>query len=293
MDIAFLGLGNMGTGIALNLVRAGHSLRVWNRTAEKAKALVDAGAVAFDSPGAAVEGAPLAISSLMDDSAVRAVFDGPEGVIRKMAPDAIHLSTMTISPDCADWLAAEHRKHGTRYVSGPVVGRPDIAAAGTLVEFLAGDASAIEELKPVCAAFTNSVTVMTGAASLANKQKLCVNFFIISQIEVMAECLTFGEKMGASREMMGDFFDRCFAHPGLKGYAQRLLEHKIDGAGGFSLRGGLKDVNLMLGAAKEAGCPLDLATIIAGKMKEGIAQGLQDADWSAIEEITRRRAGLG
>jgi 3-hydroxyisobutyrate dehydrogenase-like beta-hydroxyacid dehydrogenase len=293
MNIAFLGLGNMGAGVAHCLLRAGHSLRVWNRTPEKMAALITAGAVGCASPIEAVQGVPLVISSLMDDASVRAVFDGPAGVIAHMAPNAIHLCTMTISPTCADWLAEQHHAHGSRYVSGPVVGRPDAAAAGTLTEFLSGDASAIEELKSVCSAFANNIVPIPGAASVANRQKLCVNFFIISQIEAMAECLTFAEKTGASPEIMAGFFDRVFAHPGLKGYAKRLLEHSVDGTGGFSMRGGLKDVNLILDAAKAASCPLDLATIIQDKMQECIERGLKDADWSAIQQVTRARAGLG
>ncbi len=292
MKIAFLGLGNMGSGIARNLLRAGHSLRVWNRSPEKAAPLVSEGAVACASPAAAVEGVPLVISSLMDDASVRSVFDGPDGVITTMTPNSIHLCTMTISPTCADWLFEQHQLHGSRYVSGPVVGRPDAAAAGTLIEFLSGDTSAIEELKPVCAAYANNIVPIPGPASVANRQKLCINFFIIAQIEVMAECLTFAEKSGASPDIMAGFFDRVFAHPGLKGYAKRLHENNIDGTGGFSLRGGLKDVNLMLDTAKVAQCPLDLATLVQGKMQECMAQGLQDADWSATLKITRARAGL-
>ncbi len=292
MNIAFIGLGNMGTGIAHCLVRAGHSLQVWNRTPEKAAAFATVGAVVSNSPAEAVEGAPLVISSLMDDASIRSVFGGPDGVIRKMSPRAIHLCVTTISPTCADWLAEEHRAHASRYVSGPVVRLPDAAAAGTLTEFLSGDASAVEELKPVCAAFANNVVSIPGPASVANRQKLCVNFFIVSQIEVMAECLTFAEKTGASPEIMAGFFDRCFAHPGLKGYAKRLLEHSVDGAGGFSMRGGLKDVGLMLDAAKAADCPLDLATIVQDKMEECMKLGLKDADWSAIQQVTRARAGL-
>jgi 3-hydroxyisobutyrate dehydrogenase-like beta-hydroxyacid dehydrogenase len=292
MNIAFLGLGNMGTGIAHCLLRAGHSLRVWNRSPDKAAGLVSAGALACKSPAEAVAGVPLVISSLMDDASVHSVFDGPDGVIAKMAPAAIHCCATTISPECADWLAEQHAAHGGRYVSGPVLGRPDAAAAGTLSVFLSGDASAIEELKPVCAAYANAVIPIPGPASVANRQKLCLNFFIISQIEAMAETFTFAEKLGASTDIMAGFFDRCFAHPGLKGYAKRLHEKNIDGAGGFSLRGGLKDVNLMLAAAKAAECPLDLATIIQAKMQECMAQGLQDADWSAILQVTRARAGL-
>lgn len=292
MNITFLGLGNMGSGIAGCLLRAGHSLRVWNRTTAKISVLPRDAVTVCASPAEAVQGVGLVISSLIDDAAIRAVFDGPDGAIAHMMPNAIHLGTSTILPDCADWLEQEHRSHGSRYVSGCVVGRPDAAAQGTLLQFLSGDTSAITEVQPVCQAFASTIIPIPGRASVANKHKLAVNFFIISLIEVMAECLTFTEKMGASPQILTSFFDRALALPGLKGYAHRLLENNSDGVGGFSMRGGLKDVNLMLDAAKAAECPLDLATLIQAKMREVMDQGLQDADWSAIQRITRTRAGL-
>jgi 3-hydroxyisobutyrate dehydrogenase-like beta-hydroxyacid dehydrogenase len=279
----------MGSAMAHCLLRAGHPLRVWNRSPDKMVPLERAGAVACTSPTEAVEGAGLVISSLMDDASVRAVFGD---LFTKMAPNAIHLCVTTISPNCADWLAEQHPAHGTRYVSGPVVGRPDAAASGNLLQFLSGDASAIEQAQPVCKAFAAMLVPIPGPASVANKQKLCVNFFIVSLIEVMAECLTFAEKSGASREIMTQYFERSFAHPGLKGYARRMMDRSIDGAGGFSMRGGLKDVSLMLDAANRAECPLDLAVLIQRKMQDAIAGGMADADWSAIQEVTRARAGL-
>jgi 3-hydroxyisobutyrate dehydrogenase-like beta-hydroxyacid dehydrogenase len=289
VNIAFLGLGNMGAGMAQRLLQAGHSLRVWNRSAGKMAAFEEAGAKACSSPGLAVQDTPLVITSLMDDSSVRAVADE---IFAKMAPNAIHLCVTTISPTCADWLAEQHPKHGSRYVSGPVIGRPDAAAQGTLVQLLAGDAGAMEEVRPVCGAFAATVMPIPGPANAANIQKLCVNFFIISLIEAMGECLTFAEKTGASAEMMAQFFERVFALPGLKAYARKLMAHDVDGTGGFSMRGGLKDVGLMLDAANRVQCPLDLATLIEGKMRECITQGLGDADWSAIQVVTRARAGL-
>lgn len=295
MTIAFLGLGNMGSGMAHRLIQAGRSLRVWNRSPKKAEAFTNAGAIACSSPSSAIDGAEVVISSLMDDASIREVFGAPgegKSVIAKMVPGAIHLCTTTISPGCADWLADEHQKHGSRYVSGPVLGRPDAAASGTLLEFLAGDGSAIEELKPVCEAFANTLVPMSGPASVANYQKLCANLFIISLVEVMAECYTFAEKSGASPEIAAQIFDRSFAHPGLKAYARRLLERNTDGSGGFSMRGGLKDVRLMLDAANQVGCPLDLAQLIEGKMAECVEHGFADADWSAVQQVTRARAGL-
>ena len=272
------------------LLRASYPLSVWNRSADKAAPLVNAGAVGCSSPEEAVAGANLVISSLMDDASLRAVFD--ESLLRKMTPNAIHLCTTTISPECAEWLAEQHRTHGTRYVSGPVVGRPDAAARGALLQFFSGDAGAIEEAQPVCQAFAPTQLVIPGPAGIANSQKLCVNFFAISLIEAMAECYTLAEKTGASAAIMADFFEHALAHPGLKSYARRMLNRETGGTGGFSMRGGLKDVRLMQQAAKSADCPLELADLIEGKMVECMARGLGEADWSALQEATRARAHL-
>jgi 3-hydroxyisobutyrate dehydrogenase-like beta-hydroxyacid dehydrogenase len=292
MNIAFLGLGKMGSGMAHRLLAAGHSLRVWNRDAAKTAPLEQAGAVACPSAQMASEGTPLVISSLMDDASVRAVFGGPEGVIAGMAPGAIHLGTSTISPTCADWLAAKHADHGSRYLSGPVVGRPDAAAEGKLIQFLAGDPTAIKEVLPVCSAFATLTIPLPGPPRAANSQKLCVNFFIVSLIETMAECYTLAEKTGASREIMEQFFTGSLARPGLQQYAVKMNRRDPAEPAGFSMRGGLKDVRLMLDAAREAECPLDLARLIEAKMQRCIAAGLGDADWSEIQEPTREDAGL-
>jgi 3-hydroxyisobutyrate dehydrogenase-like beta-hydroxyacid dehydrogenase len=292
MEIAYLGLGNMGAGMAGRLLKAGHVVRVWNRSAEKMGALVEAGAVACSSPAEAVTGVPLVISCLMDDASIRSVFGGEDGVIVRMTPDAIHVCVTTISAVCGDWLAVEHAAHGSRYVSGPVLGRPDAAAAGTLLELLAGDKSAIEEVTPVLKAFANILVPMEGPAGVANSQKLCFNFFIASLVEVFAEVYTFAEKTGASKEIMAQFFQRAFAHPGLQGYASRMKDGVVEGEGGFSTRGGLKDVRLMLDAAEREGCPLDIAEVMEGKLAECVELGLGDADWSVVQRVTRERAGL-
>ena len=175
------------------------------------------GAVACASPAEAIEGTDLVISCLMDDASIHAIFDGAEGLIAKMTPRSIHLCVTTISPVCGDWLAEAHAAHGSRYVSGPVLGRPDAAAEGSLLQFLAGDVSAIEEIAPVCKAFAPTAVPMAGPASVANSQKLCANLFIASLIEMMAECYTFAEKSGASREIMGQIFDHLWRCRVLRG----------------------------------------------------------------------------
>jgi 3-hydroxyisobutyrate dehydrogenase-like beta-hydroxyacid dehydrogenase len=292
MNIGFIGLGNMGSGMAGCLLKSGHQLRVWNRTVEKAAPLAAAGAIVCKTPAEAAENTPIVISCLMDDDAIHTVFGGADGVIAHMSPNAIHVGASTISPECADWLAEQHTAQGSRYLSGPVLGRPDSAAAGTLLQFLAGDAGGIEEVQPVCKAFASQFVPLPGPARVANLQKLCTNFFIASLIEVFAECYTFADKSGASSEVLAQFFQRSFAHPGLQGYARRMKNHQTSGEGGFSLRGGLKDVGLILNAARNAGCSLEIASLVEAKLRLALERGFADADWSATQEVTRAQAGL-
>ncbi len=109
----------------------------------------------------------------------------------------------------------------------------------------------------------------------------------------MSEVYTLADKLGASRQIMAEIFDQAFAHPGLKQYAARLFERNTDGREGFAMTAGAKDVGLILDAAREAHCPIELAEIIQAKMRDALEQGMSNADWSAIQEISRQRAGLG
>ncbi len=293
MTIAFLGLGNMGSGIASRIVAAGHRVIVWNRTPAKAEPLVRMGAESAKAPEAAVAEGDIVITSLMDDASMKAMFDPSGPVFAALRPGATHLCVTTISPGCAEWLESTHKERGVFYVSGPVLGRPDAAEAGKLVEFLSGNREAIERVEPVCRAFAERLIPIPGPVSVANKQKLCANFFLIALIESMSEVFTLADKLGASRQIVAGFFDQTFAAPGLKQYAARLFQRNTDGQGGFAMTAGAKDVGLILDAAHEAGCPLELAEIIQAKMRSALDQGMRDADWSAIQEISRQRAGLG
>lgn len=294
MKIAFLGLGRMGTGMAARLANTGeHTLKVWNRSPGKAQSFIALGACIANDPVDAVHDAELVITSLLDDKSVEALFHEQSAVLLAMPPNAIHLCVTTISPDCANRLQALHASNGSRYVSGPVIGRPDASAAGKLVQFLAGDAGAIKLVAPVCDTFAEQVMPMLGVeAGVANSQKLCINFFVASLIEVMGECFTLGEKLGVPRKNLAYFLEKSMPLPGLKVYVERLFKRETDSETGFTMTAGRKDLALTLKAAAEVECDIDIATIIAEKMDIAIAQGMQNLDWSATQEITRQRAGL-
>jgi len=293
MKIAFLGLGRMGAGMATRLAKAGeHTLVVWNRSPDKTRPFAALGATVATDPVEAVSGADIVMTSLLDDKSVEALFNSESAVLNAMGPDATHLCLTTISPVCADRLQALHAAHGSRYVSGPVVGRPEASAAGKLVQFLAGDASAVALVEPVCRAFAEQIMTLRGTASAANSQKLCINFFVASLIESMGECFTLGEKLGVPRENLAFFLSKCLPLPGVNVYVDKLFKRDTDSGTGFTMTAGRKDIALMQDAAQSVQCPLDIANVIADKMDAAIAQDMAHLDWSAIQEITRQRAGV-
>lgn len=293
MKVAFIGLGNMGSGIAQCILKGGFALTVWNRTAAKMEPLVANGASAAASAKEAVAGADIVITSLMDDKSILDNLQAADGILAGMKQGAVHVCVTTISPRCADELAQLHSKHGSYYVSGPVVGRPDAAASGQLISFLAGDPMAVAIATPVCRAYSKAVTAISEKPSIANSMKLCVNYNVISVIEMIGETYALAEKCGVPLEHMRDFYQQSlFAHPALKMYAEKLRSRDFAGRGGFVMKGGLKDVTLMLSTAESVGVTLDIGKIAERKLKAGIAAGMEETDWSAIYEITRKEAGL-
>lgn len=292
MKVAIVGLGNMGSGIASRILQAGHTVCVWNRTPLKMRPLTEAGAKASATSQEAVRDADVVLTSLMDDSSELQMVEGPNGFLSAMSPGAVHLCVTTISSECADRLSQIHGARGTRFVSGPVVGRPDSAANGELITFLGGEATAIDHVVSVCNAYARKVFQMPGRPGLANAMKLCVNYMAVSIIEVMGEIYAFGDKVALDPEVIKETFLGAFAAPALKIYASKIKQREFTSDVGFTLIGGLKDVRLMLSAAANAGVRFDIAEVVERKMIKAIDLGMADADWSGFTAITRQESGL-
>jgi 3-hydroxyisobutyrate dehydrogenase-like beta-hydroxyacid dehydrogenase len=172
MKVAFIGLGKMGSAIASNIARCGFDLTVWNRSPERMTPLLALGAKGATSAKDAAQGNDVIVTSLMDDRSVLETLKGKNGILAGMRPGSIHLCVTTISPSLAADLATRHNPLGTLYVSGPVMGRPDVAAAGQLLTYLAGDPLAVAAVTPVAKAFSRAVRVVSDKASDANTVKL-------------------------------------------------------------------------------------------------------------------------
>lgn len=292
MKIAVIGVGNMGAGVARRLMLHGHAVVVWDLSLERREALAADGAELAVSAQASAQEADVVITSLLGDESVLQSTLVSEGFMSAMKPGAVHLCITTISSECADQLAAAHRSSGTRFVSGPVAGRPDSAAAGQLVTYLAGDKSAVEYVGELVKAYAIKTIVLEGNAGLANAMKLCVNYTAISIIEVMGEIYAFAEKKGLDRKLLSEFFSEAFNRPALKMYAAKLRDNDTSSAGGFAMPTGLKDVNLMVEAAQASGVNFEVGAIIKRKMEKALTLGMTSADWSAISQVTRLESGI-
>jgi 3-hydroxyisobutyrate dehydrogenase-like beta-hydroxyacid dehydrogenase len=287
--VAFIGLGKMGSAMAAHVLDAGFELTLYNRTAAKAEPLVARGARPAPSPRQAAAAADAVVTNLMDDASVRAVTDGAEGLLAGLRPGSIHVGTTTNSPALATELARSHTARGCHYLAAPVLGRPDAAAARKLVTLAAGSAEALERCKPLLESWSAAVTEFGDDPAVASSAKLCLNYFVVSLIDVIGEVFALADKSGVETEKINGFFQMMLAHPGLKAYAARIAERDFRDVG-FELAGGLKDGNLILDAARAAGVSLGHAEVVCDKFREAVASGMGSEDWAAVTEITRRRA---
>ena len=292
MKIAFLGLGNMGSPMAQNLIRAGHEVTVWNRTPGKADAMKSEGAKTGQSPAEASENAEIAISMLADDDAVRSAVLGDESLAEALPKGALHVSMSTISVALSRELASEHSKRGQLYMTAPVFGRPEAAAAAKLFVAAAGDKAAVDRAMPVLEALGQRVFVMGDKPEMANVVKLSGNFLIATVIESLGEATALARKYGIEPHRYIEFLtNSLFAAPVYKTYGGLIADEKYKPAG-FRIRLGLKDIRLAIAAAEAADAPLPIASMIHDHLLTAIARGMDDMDWSATAKLAAENAGL-
>lgn len=289
MDIGFIGLGGMGRGIAANLLKAGHRVVVWNRSQTPVHELVALGAEAAATVDETLRGTAL-FSMLADDAALREVLLD-SGALGRAATGLVHVNLATISTALARELDGLHADNGLGYVSAPVFGRPDAAAAGTLQVLAAGREDAVDRVLPLLAAIGQKTWRLGEDPVRANALKISGNFMIAAALEAMGEAAALGQAYGVSpTELLEMLTSTLFAAPVYKNYGALIAERRYEPAG-FKLRLGLKDVRLALAAGDAAQVPLPLASLLRDAMLEGLAAGDGDADWSVIARLAARRAG--
>lgn len=283
MDIGFIGLGRMGQGIAANLAKAGHSVKAWNRSGGEV-----AGVTMVASPQEAMQG-DLVFSMLTQDEVIEEVFiaSGLLGAARK---GLIHLCCSTISVDYARRLAQVHAEAGLGYVSAPVMGRPDAAAAGQLHVYTAGNLEWIAAATPALEAFTQRIWNFGDKPEAANGVKLACNTLLGMAIQGMGEAATLTETLGVSHEtffevILGTLWG-CKAY---EGYAKVINEGAF--VPGVTATIGLKDLRLARELGRKSGAPLPMLDAAYGHLEEAVEAGLGDKDWAVVADYTMKASG--
>lgn len=291
MEVGFIGLGNMGAGIASSLLRAGHQVMVYNRTRERAEALRKDGASIATSVAEACRGEAV-LTMLADDAALESVVFGEGGILRSLPRDHFHISLSTIGVKLSDKLNAEHARAGQQFVAAPVFGRPEAAQAAKLIVVCAGDKKAIEHCKPLLEAIGQTLVVIGECPSQANVVKLTGNFLIASMLESLSEAFAFARKSGIDAAAILDFFtSTIFNVPVYKTYGALIVEGKYEQVG-FALPLGLKDIRLVLQAAEAQNVPMPIASVLRDRFLTALGRGHEDKDWSVIGRVAAEDAGL-
>ena len=292
MKVGFIGLGNMGLPMAANLLKAGHELTVYNRTAAKAEPLVGKGARPAKTPAEACKG-EVVFTMLADDSALEKAVFGESGILGALGKSAIHISSSTISVGLSEKLTREHAQYAQQFVSAPVFGRPEAAIAANLFVVAAGPSDAVEKCAPLFEAIGQKTFRFGENPRSANLVKLSGNFLIASTIETLGEAMALVAKGGLNqREYLNFLTSTLFAAPVYKTYGGLIVEKKYQPAG-FVAPLGLKDVRLALAAGEELRVPLPLASLIRDRFLRLLAEGGEELDWSAISRLAAEDAGLG
>jgi 3-hydroxyisobutyrate dehydrogenase-like beta-hydroxyacid dehydrogenase len=281
----------MGTGMARNLLRAGHQVTVYNRTRDKADVLAAEGVRVADSPADAVRDCEVAVTMLADDHAVEQVVFGENGLAAALKAGAVHISSSTISTNLARRLAAEHAKRGQQYVSAPVFGRPDAAEAKKLLVVVAGPAQTLNRCQLVFDAVGRQTFVAGAEPWQANAVKLCGNFMIASMIETFGEAYATLRKANVTPHLFLDVMNALFASPVYANYGRIIADEQFEPAG-FALKLGLKDIRLALETGHECAAPMPVASVVRDHFLSAIALGQGESDWSSVARIAARNAGL-
>jgi 3-hydroxyisobutyrate dehydrogenase len=290
MKVAFIGLGTMGVGMALNIVKAGHELAVHNRTRQKEEAVAKEGARRAESPKQAAEGAQIIVTMVSDTPDVEEVVLGADGIIHGAPQGAIVIDMSTISPAATRQMAQELGAKGIKMLDAPVSGGPEGAQNGTLAIMVGGDAADFEKALPILEIIGKTVTLVgpIGAGQITK----AINQIIISGTYLtVAEGLTLGIKAGLDMEKV------IQAISGGAASSWVLHNRGINVVNntyplGFRVKLHHKDLRIALDTARELDVTLP-ATALVAQIENGlIARGYGDDDVSAIGRSIREQSGL-
>ncbi len=289
-EVGFVGLGVMGGRIARRLLAAGHRVTGYNRTREKARWLVEAGMAWADSPRAVAEASEVTFSMVTDTDALRAVAEGPQGLLAGLGPGKVYVDMSTVSPAASRELAARVRERGARMLDAPVSGSVATLEAGQLSIMVGGDSETFERVRPLLLDIGPRVTHV-GPNGQAVLMKIATNLSLAVQMLAFSEGVVLAEKAGIPREVAVEvLLGSVIASPMLRYRGPFVLQMPEEAW--FDVGMMHKDLDLALEAGRRLSVPLPTTAVAAQWLTAARGLGWGREDFAVLCRVLRRLAGL-
>jgi 3-hydroxyisobutyrate dehydrogenase-like beta-hydroxyacid dehydrogenase len=289
-SVGFIGLGMMGMPMSRNLLKAGFDLTVWNRTAEKAAAVVEAGARSASSPRALAEACDVVIAMLTGPRETEAVMQASDGILTGLKAGATVIDMSTNAPEVSRRLSAAVAKRGGVMLDAPVSGSIGLAEAGTLTIQVGGDAAAFEAQRDVFRALGKNI-LHVGGNGMGCAVKLVGNTIMAGNMAVLGEALCFGAKAGVPTATMLEVLKVTSAGSAV---LDRRSVNILSGNYAAQFKLGLlhKDLGLALDAASAGPVSLPIAGLVRQIYAQAMTDGHGDDDFSAVAASAEARSAV-
>jgi 3-hydroxyisobutyrate dehydrogenase len=285
MKIGVCGTGRMGASIAQRLMAVEHEVGVWNRSPAKTRPLVDAGAMAFAAPAALVEGSETIVVMLLNDAASEAVYRGPDGLLKGKLTGKLVIDMSTIRPHTMQSIGASVAQQGAAFVESPVGGSTGPAKEGKLFALVGGDKTDVARAMPLLAQMCRRIEHV-GAVGAGSSVKLAINLPLLVYWQALAESLTICKPLNLPAERLIDIMSDTAGTPtAMKGRGAtiaKVLAGQPLGESAFGLSAAKKDLATAVQFAKTLHAELPVAASALACFEEAEADGLGDADATAI-----------
>lgn len=289
MKVGFVGLGLMGRPMALNLLKAGHTVHVWTRRVESMQPLVEAGAVACGSASALAGVVDVVISMVADAPDVEQVALGPDGVAAGARPGLVFVDMSTISPSAAQSIAARLAEKGIPMLDAPVSGGEIGAINAALTIMVGGDDAAFEQVRPLFEAMGKTVSLI-GASGAGQVAKACNQILTGVGVAAVAEALNFATRSGVDAGRVREALLGGFAYSRiLENHGQRMLDRNFKP--GFKAWMHQKDMRIVLEEAHRLGLALPSSAATAQMFNAMVGSGLGEDDSVAMLKLLERMSG--
>ncbi|HVB76216.1 MAG TPA: NAD(P)-dependent oxidoreductase [Candidatus Nitrosotalea sp.] len=289
-DLGFVGLGTMGAPIVRRLLASGHRVVGYNRNAERARALIEAGMGWAATPGQAAAAADITFTMVTDASALEAVCSGPDGILAGLRPGSILADISTVGPEAIEALAPRLVERGCELVDAPISGSPSAVDQGRASFMIGGSEPAVARVTPILEGLGSGVTYV-GPVGCGALMKLACNIQVAVPFMALAEALVLAEKGGISRQSALEvLLKSATMSPALAFRAPFTLASPRPAP--FAVEMMEKDLGLILNYGRQLAVPLPTTAATAQMLSAAHAVGLADEDFSAIFGVLARLAGI-